>query len=238
MTKLSRKNAKNRYDNRKQRMLKLNDILTTLLKDLVRDLEKDKVMQESSIRLQEAIDMLGKDVYNDFTSSDDSLLRAVIPYAWLKSHKNGDAYLSSLERFKKDDIANKSDQVQELMTPGVAAAALGANSSAVPLIPAELQSLAEDFQKQLNLPENIEDIDIGAVMQSVTAMLDAKRDSGELDMEKLQTQTNSFLQSMQNNTQLQEMMSNPDIMSGLMGAMANSGGGMPDLSKVFSQHPQ
>lgn len=236
MTKLSRKNAKNRYENRKQRMLKLNDILITLLKDLVCDLEKDKVMQESSIRLQEAIDMLGKDVYKDFTSSDDSLLRAVIPYAWLKSHKNGDAYLSSLERFKKDDIANKSDQVQELMTPGVAAT--GANSSAVPLIPAELQSLAEDFQKQLNLPENIEDIDIGAVMQSVTAMLDAKRDSGELDMEKLQTQTNSFLQSMQNNTQLQEMMSNPDIMSGLMGAMANSGGGMPDLSKVFGQHLQ
>lgn len=176
-------------------------MLRRTLQDLSDDIDKTEAGSEASRRLLDALRPLRNDEIVPALKNHDSTLYNAIPIELLKS-ENGKAYLEILSLvtdFPEDVISTT-----------------GASDNGMPEFPDAIKSLAEELQRELELPEDITQIDISDLFNKVTTIMDRKTSSGEVNIEELQRSSRAVLNQLENSPALQSILSNPDLLSSFM----------------------
>lgn len=164
-----------------------------------------------------------KEIVSHLEDPESPLFDAV-PVDVLKETEDGRASLDVLSDLTSMEQLTLEQKMQHKAKGDLGSALMG---NVTLEIPEEIKSLAADLQKELELPdeiENIADIDMSDLFAKVSALMEQKTQRGEVDIAKLHTQSKRIMQEAESSPLFKTLLSNPEALQGMMGGLGGPSG--------------
>lgn len=174
--------------------MEFNRQLRSTLYDLISDLEKSEITKPHATNIRTALKEVKTPKLHRALRDPESTLSKSIPEDILKGDPNGQAYLEIIEEVRKTNKKKSTDSSSALAEYG------------------QLQSLAESIKDQLgdDVPQSIEQFTpdkLQTIIERTKTIMTAKYQSGELDINALQTQMQGLLSQLSTDPEFQQISS-------------------------------